>query len=185
MALAALNAFDVAIIGAGFAGLSTGAALAERGARVLVLEARSRLGGRATAFVDRETGERVDNGQHILLGCYHETLAFLDRVDARRFVRAQAQLKVTMVDTAGTETDFEYTPQGWLKKVTRGANPTFDSAIVEWEYDAIGRKKTETTRLDTGEGDDRIINWAYNDALRTTTMTLPDVDGVGGDDAPV
>ena len=51
----------------------------ERGARVLVLEARARLGGRATAFADRETGELVDNGQHVLLGCYTETLAFLRR----------------------------------------------------------------------------------------------------------
>ena len=53
--------------------------LARDGARVLVLEARSRLGGRATAFPDRETGELVDNGQHVLLGCYTETL----RVPAR------------------------------------------------------------------------------------------------------
>ena len=40
---------------------------------MLVLEARARLGGRATAFPDRETGELVDNGQHVLLGCYTDT----------------------------------------------------------------------------------------------------------------
>ena len=44
-----------------------------RGARVLVLDARPQLGGRATAFRDRETGELVDNGQHVLFGCYRET----------------------------------------------------------------------------------------------------------------
>ena len=66
-------------IGAGFAGLSAAVRLAGRGARVLVLEARARLGGRATAFADRETGELVDNGQHVLLGCYPETFAFLAR----------------------------------------------------------------------------------------------------------
>ena len=27
-------------------------------------------------FADRETGELVDNGQHVLLGCYTETFAF-------------------------------------------------------------------------------------------------------------
>ena len=46
------------------------------GARVVVVEERRRLGGRATAFTDRATGERVDNGQHVLFGCYRETFAF-------------------------------------------------------------------------------------------------------------
>jgi zeta-carotene desaturase len=81
--------FDVVIVGAGFAGLSAAAALAERNARVLVLEARPRLGGRATAFPDHATGELVDNGQHVLFGCYHETFAFLRRVGADGHVRLQ------------------------------------------------------------------------------------------------
>src|SRR5213592_4252731 len=58
--------YDVVVIGAGFAGLSAAVRLAGKGARVLVLEARGRLGGRATAFADRETGELVDNGQHVV-----------------------------------------------------------------------------------------------------------------------
>ena len=66
----AVSAADVVVIGAGFAGLSAASALADAGARVLVLEAPPGLGGRATAFRDRETGRVVDNGQHVLLGCY-------------------------------------------------------------------------------------------------------------------
>ena len=75
------------MIGAGFAGLSAAVRLAGSGARVLVLEARSRLGGRATAFADRETGELVDNGQHVLLGCYTDTFAFLAAIGALDNVR--------------------------------------------------------------------------------------------------
>ncbi|HVL70191.1 MAG TPA: hydroxysqualene dehydroxylase HpnE [Vicinamibacterales bacterium] len=89
------------VIGAGVAGLSAATLLADRGVRVLVLEARGRLGGRATAFVDRETGERVDNGQHVLFGCYAETLAFLRRIGADAHVRTQPTLEIPFIDTAG------------------------------------------------------------------------------------
>ena len=90
------------IIGAGFAGLSAGAMLAEHGIPVLVLEARGRLGGRATAFADRETGERVDNGQHVMFGCYVETLRFLQRVGASGSVRIQPSLSVPFIDERGS-----------------------------------------------------------------------------------
>jgi len=92
---------DVVVIGAGFAGLSAAVRLTKRGMRVLVVEARSRLGGRATAFSDRETGELVDNGQHVLLGCYTDTLAFLAEIDAMANVDVQRQLSVTMIDRDG------------------------------------------------------------------------------------
>lgn len=89
------------VVGAGFAGLSAAAALARDGARVLVLEARARLGGRATAFVDRETGELVDNGQHALFGCYHATFEFLRTIGAEAHVRAQPELAVTTIERSG------------------------------------------------------------------------------------
>jgi squalene-associated FAD-dependent desaturase len=101
---------DVIVIGAGFAGLSAATMLAERGGRVLVLEARPGLGGRATSFRDPETGERVDNGQHLMMGCYDETLRFLDRIGARDRVRIQSGLAVPMVDRAGHATELRLPP---------------------------------------------------------------------------
>lgn len=94
---------DVIVIGGGVAGFSAATALAEAGARVLVLEARPGLGGRATAFRDPETGERVDNGQHILMGCYVDTLALLARIGASDRVRWQAGLSLSMIDQRGHE----------------------------------------------------------------------------------
>jgi hydroxysqualene dehydroxylase len=93
--------FDVAVIGAGVAGLAAATALAEAGRRVLVLEARGGLGGRATAFVDRETGELVDNGQHVLFGCYRETFRLLRRIGAEGNVRVQPSLEVPYLDASG------------------------------------------------------------------------------------
>ena len=102
--------YDAAVVGAGFAGLSAAVRLARRGARVLVLEARSRLGGRATAFQDRETGDLVDNGQHVLLGCYTETFSFLDDIGAADNIRLQSQLAVTMIDRSGRKSRLDCPP---------------------------------------------------------------------------
>ena len=119
---------DVVVVGAGFAGLSAAVRLTKRGARVLVVEARSRLGGRATAFTDRETGELVDNGQHVLMGCYTDTLAFLSDIDAMEHVSVQRQLSITMIDRDGRQ--------------SRLVCPTLPSplhllaGVIEW--DALG-----------------------------------------------
>ena len=91
----------VVVIGGGFAGLSAAALLAANGTRVIVLDARPQLGGRATAFTDRATGELVDNGQHVLFGCYRATFEFLRRVGAMDNVRVQPSLSVPFMDPAG------------------------------------------------------------------------------------
>jgi hydroxysqualene dehydroxylase len=99
--MAVVTRYDAIVIGAGFAGLSAAVRLIKRGARVLVLEAKARLGGRATAFEDRESGEVVDNGQHVLLGCYTDTFEFLTDIGAIGHVRVDPQLAVTIVDRSG------------------------------------------------------------------------------------
>lgn len=92
---------DVVVVGAGFAGLSAAVRLAGRGVRVLVLEKRSRLGGRSTAFRDRETGSQIDNGPHVLAGAYRETFAFLATIGASDRLTRPSRLAVTMVDRRG------------------------------------------------------------------------------------
>ena len=97
-----VSGFDLAVIGGGVAGLAAATALAEAGRRVIVLEARGDLGGRATAFRDRVTGELVDNGQHVLFGCYRETFSFFRRIGAEDNVSVQPSLEVPYLDSAGT-----------------------------------------------------------------------------------
>jgi squalene-associated FAD-dependent desaturase len=70
----------VAVIGAGWAGMAAAVTLAERGVPVTVFEASRHLGGRARRVsVD---GVDLDNGQHILIGAYRESLRLMRLVGA-------------------------------------------------------------------------------------------------------
>jgi len=64
----------VAVIGGGWAGCAAAVALARAGHRVELHEGAVALGGRARAVV--RDGLPLDNGQHLLLGAYTETLDF-------------------------------------------------------------------------------------------------------------
>ena len=70
----------VAIVGAGYAGLSAAVRLAHAGCAVSLFEANRVPGGRARRVVYR--GASLDNGQHILLGAYRETLDLMREVGA-------------------------------------------------------------------------------------------------------
>jgi squalene-associated FAD-dependent desaturase len=63
----------VAVIGGGWAGCAAAVALARAGHAVELHEAGVALGGRARSVV--RDGLPLDNGQHLLLGAYAETLA--------------------------------------------------------------------------------------------------------------
>ncbi|MDP1652341.1 MAG: hydroxysqualene dehydroxylase HpnE [Rhodocyclaceae bacterium] len=70
----------IAVIGAGYAGLACAVELASAGMAVDVFEASRALGGRARAIeLDDIT---VDNGAHILVGAYRETLRLMQKVGA-------------------------------------------------------------------------------------------------------
>ncbi len=68
----------VAIIGGGWAGCAAALILAEAGVAVTLYEASRTLGGRARAV--ELAGHLLDNGQHLLLGAYAQTLDLIDRL---------------------------------------------------------------------------------------------------------
>ncbi len=71
----------VAIIGAGWAGLSAALTLTEHAIPFTLYEASHQPGGRARSVRLNGFSEPLDNGQHILLGAYHQTLALIQQVN--------------------------------------------------------------------------------------------------------
>jgi len=70
---------NVAVIGGGYAGMAAAVELAACGVPVTVFEASKQLGGRARRVEHRDTA--LDNGLHILLGAYRETLRLIRQVN--------------------------------------------------------------------------------------------------------
>ena len=69
---------NVAIVGGGYAGMAAATELARAGWPVTVFEAARVLGGRARRVETQAA--HLDNGLHILLGAYRETLRLIDIV---------------------------------------------------------------------------------------------------------
>ena len=82
------------IIGSGIAGLTAASILSSKKIQVTLLESAPKFGGRTYSFKDSESGETIDNGQHILMGCYKETLAFLNLIDAGNNFISQENLNI-------------------------------------------------------------------------------------------
>jgi hydroxysqualene dehydroxylase len=72
----------VAIIGAGWAGLATAVEATQRGWQVTLQDMAPQAGGRARSLGPADLPHRLDNGQHILIGAYTETLALMRQVGA-------------------------------------------------------------------------------------------------------
>ena len=84
---------NTGIIGGGYAGMAAAVTLAELGIPVTVFESAKQLGGRARGVLHNDT--QLDNGQHILLGCYRETLRLIQQVGGNienDFLRLPLQL---------------------------------------------------------------------------------------------
>lgn len=84
---------NVGIIGGGYAGMAAAVELAAQGISVTVFESAKQLGGRARGVEYNDT--QIDNGQHLLLGCYRDTLRLITKVGGdieQDFLRLPLQL---------------------------------------------------------------------------------------------
>jgi squalene-associated FAD-dependent desaturase len=88
----------LAVVGAGWAGLAAAVEAVGRGFAVTVFEMAPQAGGRARGL--DVAGMALDNGQHILIGAYTETLALMRRVGADPDVLLE-RLPLVLADAQG------------------------------------------------------------------------------------
>lgn len=83
------------VVGGGLAGITAALDLAVAGRRVLLLEARPRLGGRASS--GRRAGRPVDTGVHVILRCYDQYRALLGQLGVAHLVPVQDRLDIPVL----------------------------------------------------------------------------------------
>jgi squalene-associated FAD-dependent desaturase len=95
--------YRVAVIGAGTSGLAAAVKLcsseSKRPITVSIFESRREAGGRTRSFIDSETGDTLDNGQHLLMGCYTSTLEYLRTIGAEHLLQKQNSLELPLMLT--------------------------------------------------------------------------------------
>lgn len=98
-----VTAAHVHVIGAGLAGLSAAAALAETGGRVTLYEITSHAGGRCRSYSDPVLKQTIDNGNHLILSGNEAALGYLRRIGASDRVTGPADARFAFVDRASGE----------------------------------------------------------------------------------
>ncbi|KUO59194.1 hypothetical protein APF79_11275 [bacterium BRH_c32] len=91
----------VIVIGGGLSGLSSAVSLLKNGYKVELLESSPKLGGRAYSLKHPKFENEIDNGQHIILGCYYATLNYINTISSEQFLLKQDFLKIPFADKGG------------------------------------------------------------------------------------
>jgi hydroxysqualene dehydroxylase len=120
----------VHIIGAGLAGLSAAAHLADEGRPVVVHEASKAAGGRCRSYYDATLDCVIDNGNHLLLSGNHTALAYLRRTGGLGALSGPDRADIPFADLA--------TGESWVLRLNRGRLPW-------WVLDA--RRRVPGSRL--------------------------------------
>ncbi len=88
----------IAIIGAGVSGLAAAVELltSEQSDKlsITIYESRREAGGRTRSFTDSLSGDELDNGQHLLMGCYTSTIEYLEKIGTSHLLKRKKGLSI-------------------------------------------------------------------------------------------
>ncbi len=121
----------VVIIGGGIAGLATAVRLIQLGLKPIVLEKRPFLGGRAYSFTDSDTGEEIDNGQHVFVGACDELQKYIADIGASDQIRLDERIGFPVLKGQKI---------GWLKARRLPGLLSNLSALLGYRHVSLGGK---------------------------------------------
>lgn len=173
---------DVMVVGGGLAGLSAALALAGSGARVILLERRPYVGGRACSYLHPALEEVVDS-QHVLLGCCTnliEMCAESGIADKIRWYDEQTFLepngRASTIATSGLPAPFHFAPS-FLKAGMLGFKDKLVMArgLMEFfrGYPAEDNESVEQWLKRTGQTEGAIRHF-WNPILMATLNDRPE-----------
>jgi len=100
----------VAIIGGGLSGLACAKYLSDAGHKPIVYEARNVLGGKVSAWQDKD-GDWIETGLHIFFGAYPNMMNLFEELDIEdRLQWKSHQMTFAMADRPGEFTSFNFPP---------------------------------------------------------------------------
>jgi len=100
----------VAIVGGGLSGLSCAKYLSEAGHHVSVYEARDVLGGKVSAWQDKD-GDWIETGLHIFFGAYPNIMNLFDELDLHDRLQWKVHKMIfAMQELPGEFTTFDFIP---------------------------------------------------------------------------
>ncbi len=87
----------VIVVGGGLSGLAAAVKLSSAGYNVQILEQSASPGGRTYSFREKQSGDILDNGQHLLLDCYTHTLKYVSLIGTQKYIHIEPELKLMFV----------------------------------------------------------------------------------------
>jgi squalene-associated FAD-dependent desaturase len=99
------------VVGGGVAGIAAAMEAAHQGMEVILVEAHRYLGGRARSFRDDVTGDELDNGQHVAMGCYWNLRRILRALGTEELLAPRDPVPIAFASPSGVRDIFH--PYRW------------------------------------------------------------------------
>lgn len=119
----------IIILGGGLSGLACAFFLNKNKFHITLLERSTEFGGRVKSFYHKESGLWLDNGQHLLITGYQNSLELLQRIDALKNFCIQKEFEIKFKDS-----------QGYIWKFSLGSKLTFLIQLLKFPYITLKEK---------------------------------------------